>query len=165
VKRLVTDWLIALVLGVGVYLGAAWMLAPGPVTGPAPGWTLPDTAGTRTSLSQWRGKVVVLNFWGSWCPPCREEIPGFRVAAEAEPEAQFVGLAVRSGSGDALRRAAEALGITWPVVEADAAVLEAYAVDVYPTTFVLKPDGTIAARFVGRVEGRELRAAIDAARR
>lgn len=164
-RRLVADWLIALVIGVGVYLGAAWMLAPGPVTGPAPAWTLPDTHGARLSLAQFRGKVVVLNFWGSWCPPCREELPGFRVAADAEPEAQFVGIAVRSGSGDALQRAADALGITWPVLEADAAVLEAYAVDVYPTTYVIKPDGTIATRFVGRVEGRALREAIDAARR
>lgn len=57
---------------------------------------LPDLAGRRQALDQWRGKVVVLNFWAPWCPPCREEIPGFISLQEkyGARGLQFVGVAL-----------------------------------------------------------------------
>ena len=163
-KRMLKDWGIALLVGVGVYLAAGLLLRPGPITGTAPAFTLADTTGAQVPLSRWAGRVVVLNFWGSWCPPCREEIPGFAKVAAGHPEAQFVGVAVKSGSGEALRRSAEALGITWPVLEGTPAVLDAYEVSVFPTTFVLRADGSIAETFVGAVRAKELEAAIVAAK-
>jgi peroxiredoxin len=163
-KRMLKDWGIALLVGVGVYLAAGMLLDVGPVAGPAPAFRLSDTAGAEVQLSRWAGRVVVLNFWGSWCPPCREEIPGFAKVADAHPEAQFVGIAVKSGKGETLQRAAQAIGITWPVLEGTAEVVDSYGVTVFPTTFVLRPDGTIAESFVGTVSANDLEAAVLAAK-
>ncbi len=163
-QRMLKDWGIALLVGVGVYLAAGVLLQPGPVSGKAPAFTLADTAGAQVQLSRWAGRVVVLNFWGSWCPPCREEIPAFAKVAAAHPEAQFVGVAVKSGDGEALQRAADTLGITWPVLAGTSTVLDAYDVSVFPTTFVLRADGTIAKSFVGTVSAKDLEAAIVAAK-
>lgn len=163
-KRMLKDWGIALLVGVGVYLAAGLLLRPGPVTGKAPAFTLADTAGAQVQLSRWAGRVVVLNFWGSWCPPCREELPGFAKVAAAHPEAQFVGVAVKSGTGEALQHSAEALGISWPVLEGTSAVLDAYDVRVFPTTFVLRADGTIAKSFTGSITAKDLEDALVAAK-
>lgn len=58
--------------------------------------TLPDTAGVNQPLSQWRGKVLVVNFWATWCPPCRDEMPAFSRLAEkhAANGVQFVGISI-----------------------------------------------------------------------
>lgn len=58
--------------------------------------TLPDTLGAHQALQQWQGKVLVLNFWATWCPPCREEMPGFsRVQTKFGPRGvQVVGLSI-----------------------------------------------------------------------
>ena len=58
--------------------------------------TLPDTAGVNQSLTQWRGKILVVNFWATWCPPCREEMPAFSRLAEkhAANGVQFVGISI-----------------------------------------------------------------------
>ncbi|MBK9624330.1 MAG: TlpA family protein disulfide reductase [Rhodocyclaceae bacterium] len=58
--------------------------------------TLPDTTGTNQSMSQWRGKILVVNFWATWCPPCREEMPAFSRLAEkhAANGVQFVGISI-----------------------------------------------------------------------
>ena len=60
--------------------------------------SLEDTTGVRQSLGQWRGKVLVANFWATWCPPCREEIPGFSRLSEkyAGRDVQFVGIGIDS---------------------------------------------------------------------
>lgn len=61
---------------------------------------LPDAAGKEQAIAQWRGKVLVVNFWATWCPPCREEIPDFAVISQAFASApvQFVGLSVDAAS-------------------------------------------------------------------
>ena len=58
--------------------------------------TLPDTSGVNQALSQWRGKILVVNFWATWCPPCREEMPAFSQLAEkhAANGVQFVGISI-----------------------------------------------------------------------
>ncbi|MBP6109279.1 MAG: TlpA family protein disulfide reductase [Rhodocyclaceae bacterium] len=58
--------------------------------------TLPDTTGANQSMSQWRGKILVVNFWATWCPPCREEMPAFSRLAEkhAANGVQFVGISI-----------------------------------------------------------------------
>ncbi len=63
----------------------------------APDFSLPDLEGDKRSLSEWRGEVVVVNFWATWCPPCREEIPAF-VALQSqygEQGVQFIGIALQ----------------------------------------------------------------------
>lgn len=77
-----------------------------------------DLAGEQLSLKRWRGKVIVVNFWASWCPPCREEIPGLvRIQQKfAANGLQVVGIAV--DSAEKSRQAATELGINYPVLVA-----------------------------------------------
>ena len=76
----------------------------------------PDLAGEQLSLERWRGKVIVVNFWASWCPPCRDEIPGLvRMQRKfAANGVQIVGIAFDSAAKS--RQAATELGINYPVL-------------------------------------------------
>ncbi|MFN9903614.1 MAG: TlpA family protein disulfide reductase, partial [bacterium] len=100
----------------------------------APAFALPDPRGETVALADFAGKTVVLNFWGSWCPPCIQEIPEFAAWSAENPDVPILGIAVRSGSGEKLARDAKRLGVTWTVLESDDEVLRAYGVDVFPTT-------------------------------
>ena len=111
-----------------------------------------------------RGKVTVLNLWGSWCPPCRAEIPDFADYAKDHPDVQLVGIAVRSGKGSALQRAADSLGITWPVVESSPEVLQAYGVSAYPTTVVVNEAGDVVHVHIGAMDKDDLADAVRKAR-
>ena len=85
---------------------------------------LPELAGGRATLERWRGKVIVVNFWASWCPPCREEIPGLvRIQQKfAANGLQVVGIAV--DSVDKSRQAAAQMGISYPVLVAGVEVID-----------------------------------------
>ena len=78
--------------------------------------SLPDTAGKSQPLGQWRGKVLVVNFWATWCVPCREEMPQFiKAQQEFGPQGlQFVGIAV--DDADKAERFAKELGLNYPVL-------------------------------------------------
>jgi thiol-disulfide isomerase/thioredoxin len=77
---------------------------------------LPDTAGKLQRLDQWRGRVLVVNFWATWCVPCREEMPQFikAQAADGAKGLQFVGIAV--DSADKVHRFADELGVNYPTL-------------------------------------------------
>ena len=78
--------------------------------------TLPDPAGKPQPLAQWRGKVLVINFWATWCDPCREEIPGLIRLREkyAGKNIEVVGIALDSASK--VRQFADSVKITYPLV-------------------------------------------------
>lgn len=81
-----------------------------------PAFTLPDTAGQARSVQEWDGKVLVINFWATWCPPCREEIPEF-VALQrkyAMRGLQFVGIAI--DEPEAVLPFMKAAGVNYPVL-------------------------------------------------
>lgn len=122
---------------------------------PAPDFTL-ETADGRFRLSDQRGKVVVLNFWASWCGPCRYEMPAFQETYEARRDAgDFVLVAVNVTADDsraAADRFAEQFGLTFPVpYDTTRSVANAYGVRGLPATFFIDADGILRARTYGPV--------------
>lgn len=116
-----------------------------------PAFTLKDIAGNDVSLSDFAGKVVVLDLWATWCPPCRQEIPVLVELYEQFKEQGLVvvGVGMDEGGADALRPFAEANKMTYPVLVGDKAVGEAYKVTSIPTTFIIGRDGAIVSKHVG----------------
>lgn len=110
--------------------------------------------GKRFQLSEARGKVVVLNFWATWCAPCREEMPTFeQTYRERGQDVLFVG--VNTTSVDSKPEAiefADRLGITFPIIfDAQGKASEAYGVRGLPATFFIGADGTLKAKALGPV--------------
>lgn len=163
--RMLRDWGMAIVVGVAVFFVVDWLGKGADQRGDvAPAFALVDTSGATVALADYAGKTVVLNFWGSWCPPCIEEIPEFAAWSAENPDVPILGIAVRSGSGEKLARDAKRLGVTWPVLESDGDVLDAYRVGVFPTTIVVGPDGKIQGTAQGAIDADGLDALVAAAR-
>ena len=119
---------------------------------PAPAWTLTDLAGNAVRSDQFKGKVVVVDFWATWCGPCREEIPGY-IALQKKygPEGLvIVGVSLDRRGPEAVRKFAEREGMNYVVVMGDAATVEAFGgFDAIPTTFLIDRDGNIRDRKTG----------------
>lgn len=120
-------------------------------SGKAPDWELQDVDGKIVKSSDFKGKVVILDFWATWCPPCRAEIPSF-INLQKKYEKQ--GLVIIGISSDeessVVKRFMAANKINYPVVMADSKVSEAFGgVEAIPTTFVINPQGQIVSKHVG----------------
>jgi cytochrome c biogenesis protein CcmG, thiol:disulfide interchange protein DsbE len=162
------SWLKFILLAV-VAIAAAelYLRRPQPSRAPAgaeaPAFTLPDTAGKDVSLSSLRGKVVAVNFWATWCGPCREEIPDLaRVyAANKDRCFEMLGIAEESGPREDVVAAAQRFGINYPVLLDDQGkVGDAFRIPAYPRTFLIDAGGRIRKVFEGTVDRSELERAL-----
>ena len=136
----------------------------GPGTGLTEGDRAPDFAittidGKAMRLSELRGSVTLLNFWGTWCGPCRLEMPEFQKFYEEWHEAGFEIIAVAwNDSAAAIRDFRDEFALTFPLaLDASGEVNELYAVQTRPTTYVLARDGRIHARHFGIMTEPQLR--------
>lgn len=114
----------------------------------APGFALQDLDGAPVQLEALRGRPVLLNFWATWCGPCRVEIPAFSRFAESNPDITVLGI-VAPEPVDALRTAAAELGVTYRVAVADEATLAAYGITTFPTTVVVDREGNVVTSHTG----------------
>ena len=105
-SRMLRDWGVALLVAVGVYGVASWLQVRVDVPEQAPPFALSSLDGDPIVLADYKGQTVVLNFWASWCGPCRHEVPEFNRFAQAHPEIPVLGLAVQSGEHKDVVRAA-----------------------------------------------------------
>lgn len=125
----------------------------------APEFTLEDLKGNEISLSNYKGKIVFLNFWATWCPPCRTEIPGFlEVYKQYKSKGmEIIGISVdRTGSRSVINFA-EAFKITYPVIISTRKLERDYQPGRYiPTTFVIDEKGQIRHKHVGYMDKRTL---------
>lgn len=121
---------------------------------PAPAFELQDIDGVKHALAEYRGKVVVLNFWATWCPPCRDEMPAMQRGWETLRDAGVVFVGVNVGEdADAVFMFLGDYAVEFPLLlDKDAKVIAQYPVTGLPTTFIIDPDGRITHRVVG---GRE----------
>ncbi len=121
------------------------------IGGPAPDFTLNDLEGHPVSLSDYRGKVVLLNFWATWCEPCKKEMPEMQAAYERYKDRGFVILAVNFG--DRLEEAdkfVKHMGLTFPVLlDRKVKVAARYGVVSLPVSFFIDPKGIIRQRVFG----------------
>ncbi|MEX0732357.1 MAG: TlpA disulfide reductase family protein [Aquisalimonadaceae bacterium] len=158
---------LAVVLGAGAGIGGYFGWQAWAERGPEqrPEFTLPDLDGEERNISEWDGKVVVLNFWGSWCPPCVHEIPMFVDLQDAYGDRglQFVGVAV-DRLADA-RRFHDELSMNYPsligVHDANE-IGERYGNELgtLPYTVIIDRDGFIVQKFAREVDRETLEPAI-----
>lgn len=127
---------------------------PGFLDKPAPAFTLPDVDGNLHQLSDYRGKVVVLNFWATWCPPCRYEMPAMeRLRQQVQGDAIVV-LAINVGEDeDTVFEFTGSYPVEFPLLlDQQGKVIEDYPVVGLPTTYIIGPQGRIRYRAVGSRE-------------
>jgi peroxiredoxin len=126
------------------------LLAPGQ---PAPHFVAHSLDGQAVSLQEYHGRPVVLNFWATWCVPCRHEMPALQAVYELYKAAGLAILAVNqdaAGQGDVVRAFWTALGLTFlPLLDPEGRVAAPYNVFLLPSTVFVHPTGTIAAMHLG----------------
>jgi peroxiredoxin len=137
---------------VGLVLGGAWVLVRGRTPAMAPDFSVVDVAGKTVRLSALRGRVVLVNVWATWCPPCRDEMPSMeRLYRELRgPDFELLGVSEDDGGIDGVRSFARDLGVTFPILyDPQRQVGTRYGVWGYPETFVIDRSGRIVERVIG----------------
>jgi len=126
-------------------------------------FALPDLGGDTVRLSDYRGQWVVVNYWATWCKPCRKEIPDLSALDQRREDVQVLGLAFEDTDPAELRQFLEAYPASYPILTVDVyAPPEALgAPRALPTTFLVDPSGTRAETWLGPVTGAMIEAAID----
>jgi peroxiredoxin len=134
------------------------------VDAPAPAFSLRTLDGERVSLAKLEGRVVLVNFWATWCPPCREEMPGFQAVWEEYEKRGFtvVGISMDVGGSAAVQAFVRQNGIGYPVAMADDEVQLAYGgVDALPQSFLVDRRGRVRRMVSGVFSEGTLRRAVD----
>lgn len=125
---------------------------------PAPTWTLQDLEGKAVSSDQFKGKVVVVDFWATWCPPCREEIPGYIKLQEkyGKDGLVIIGVSLDRKGPAHVKQFAEKQGINYTLVMGDNDTVAAFGgFNAIPTTFIIDRQGNIRDRKTGAAETAE----------
>jgi thiol-disulfide isomerase/thioredoxin len=118
----------------------------------APGWELNDLDGKQVKLSDFKRKVVILNFWATWCAPCRVEIPGFLELQKkyGDKGLAVIGVSVDEQGPEVVKEFVKQFQMTYPVVVGNEKIIEAYGgIDGIPTTFVIDREGRIIGKHIG----------------
>ena len=167
-RRGLPRWLVValagvLALGAGAYV-ARTSLTPSSIGKDATallGTSLPDLDGHEQSIGQWRGKVIVVNFWATWCAPCREEMPQFvrTQTALGDKGLQFVGIAV--DQADKAQQFAKEIGVNYPTLVGGMGAMHLSAtlgndLMALPFTVVVDRAGRIAHTQLGPLKQAQL---------
>lgn len=131
---------------------ASQPLAALPKLGAAPAWQLKDVDGKVVSSDQFKGKVVVIDFWATWCPPCRHEIPGYiaLIKKYGQEGLVIIGVSLDQEGPAVVKAFGQKFGVNYPLVMADDAVQAAFGgMEAIPTTFLIDRTGQVRDRKVG----------------
>jgi len=137
---------------------------PGKERHQAPDFALKDADGKVARLSDYRGKVVLLDFWATWCGPCKIEIPWFMEMQRKNKQRGFevLGVAMDDEGWEAVKPFLSDLGVNYRVVIGNDSTAQAYGgVDALPTTFLIDREGKIAAVHVGLASKRDFEDGIE----
>lgn len=168
------NWLLGALTAAGATALGAWLsyqrTAPGAVD-PGAGdavfsLTFPDVDGKPQPLARWRGQILVLNFWATWCPPCVEEMPVLQAVRDAyQPKGiEIVGIAI--DNAEKVRSFRDKMGLTLPLLVAGAGGSElgrslGNLSGALPYTVLLDRSGQVTQRKLGQIHAPELRSWLD----
>jgi thiol-disulfide isomerase/thioredoxin len=118
---------------------------------PMPPFLVNDLEGQIVSTAQFRGKVVIVNFWATWCPPCQEEIPEMmELQKQYQGKLQIIGVSMDDGPPEEVKLFADKIGMNYPVVMGSDALTQEYGgIPALPTSFVVDPEGRVVQKHVG----------------
>lgn len=121
----------------------------------APEFKLEDLNGNVITLNDFKGEVLFINFWATWCPPCREEIPGFVDLYDSynEEGMEILGVSLDRRGKDIVRKFAKMVGVNYPMVMGTNQLIQDYQPGQYiPTTIIIDQEGRIRDKHVGYLD-------------
>ena len=154
-------------------LGSVLIGAPASAQGPAPDFSLTSVDGQDVTLGQQRGRVVLVNFWATWCPPCRLEIPWLMQLQQTFGPAGFVVLGVSVDAEGAqtvvpwVRKErfpldGSARAINYPILVGSRRVADSYGdIEAFPTSFLVDQKGAVIRRIDGPIDMKDMQRAIQ----
>lgn len=147
----------ALILFVSIPVSMPVTAVAGEMSGPAPDFTLKSNAGNNIKLSELRGEVVMINFWASWCGPCRQEMPLLETLYSDYKDYGFTLLGVNVDENqEAADKLLKQIPVSFPVLyDASSSVVELYDVDAMPSTILVDRDGNMRYLHRGYKPGYE----------
>lgn len=118
--------------------------------------SFPDTQGQRQALKQWHGKVLVLNFWATWCPPCREEMPELSAMQDQYKDQNMVILGLSTDDLDKTKAFIKTAPVSYPILAGDMEAMNLAETlgnnrGILPYTVIVDANGTVVKTFFGRV--------------
>lgn len=130
---------------------------------PLPEFALPDLDGRTRELSEWRGQWVVVNYWATWCAPCRKEIPDLSDLHDTRDDITVLGLAFEDTDVETFREFLKDYPATYPILRVDvyAPPPSLGTPRALPTTHLIAPDGRLAETWIGPITGETVRSRVD----
>ncbi len=152
-------WLL-IAFGIAAIGIAVLMLvfSSGTTSAQVPDFTATTLNGETVQLSAYKGRVVMLNFWATWCPPCKAEMPTIQAAYKYYREQGFTVLAINNREQSTqIQPFANALALTFPIVlDTDSTLQDAFAIKGYPTSLFISDAGEIYATHTGMLSPQQL---------
>ncbi len=152
-------WLL-IVFGIAVMGIAVLMLifSSGTAGAQVPDFTATTLSGETVHLTDYKGQVVMLNFWATWCPPCKAEMPTIQAAYKYYREQGFTVLAINNREQSTqIQPFANALALTFPIVlDTDSALQDTFAIKGYPTSLFISDAGEVYATHTGMLTPQQL---------
>lgn len=157
IKSVIFILVFALLLGLFVYSIVSKSKSPQVRAEGMIDFTLSSLNGKQYSISDFRGKKVVLNFFATWCPPCRAEIPDFERFYQSKKDSIVtIGIDIQEDKV-AVKEFANSIGITYPVLlDSDGKIASSFGIEGIPTTFLLDENGKLIKKNVGMMSYSEL---------
>jgi cytochrome c biogenesis protein CcmG/thiol:disulfide interchange protein DsbE len=142
------------------------MYAPGDnntTNNPAPDFTLTSTSDKTIKLSDYKGKIIIVDFWATWCPPCRRGIPDLiEIQKQYGKDVVVIGISMDTDSKSDVVPFVQQMGINYPVAYATSGVVQSYGgVESIPSSFVIDKNGNIVDTHIGLVPKSDFTSLID----